>query len=89
MGGYGSHALRTSRKPVIHDGAHNCRLFDAISKYYPTDMIMHHDDWGRSATPLRRAMMDSIVYEPTELLSGTRNPEKTFHCCGRVERFMP
>jgi len=99
MGGYSEAMLAMAMEPeackefMMELSRFNCRMFDIISKYYPTDMIMYHDDWGTERdTFFGEKMMESIVYEPTELFikhvreAGTKI---NFHCCGRVERFMP
>lgn len=72
----------------------HCRMFDLISKHYPTDMILYHDDWGTERdTFFSEKMMEEIVYEPTELffrhVQETSDIKINFHSCGRVERFMP
>ena len=68
------------------------RMFDAISRNFPTDMIMYHDDWGTERdTFFSGRVMDELVYEPTELfLSHVKETGVLvdFHCCGKVERFM-
>jgi len=71
----------------------HCRMYDTISKYFPTDMIMYHDDWGTERAPFfGPKMMDEIVYGPSEMFfkhvkeSGVAID---FHCCGKIDIFMP
>ena len=71
----------------------NCRMFDLISKYFPTDMIMYHDDWGpERATFFSEKMMEEIVYGPSEIFFKHVKESGVyidFHSCGNVKNFMP
>lgn len=68
------------------------RMFDRIAKYFPTDMIMYHDDWGTERDAFfSEKIMDELVYGPTEIfLSHVKKCGVyiDFHSCGKVERFM-
>jgi len=71
----------------------HCRMLDKIAKYFPTDMIMYHDDWGTERDSFfGEKMMEEIVYEPSEIIfkhvkeSGIT---MLFHTCGCVKRFIP
>jgi hypothetical protein len=40
----------------------HCRMLDKIAKYFPTDMIMYHDDWGTERdTFFGEKMMEEIL----------------------------
>ena len=71
----------------------HCEMFDKISKYFPTDMIMYHDDWGTERDSFfSERMMDEIVYEPSEIFFREVKESGVaidFHSCGKVERFLP
>jgi hypothetical protein len=71
---------------------HN-EMFDKINKYFPTDLLMYHDDWGTERDAFfSERMMDEIVYGPSEIffkhVKGAGVPI-TFHTCGCVKRFVP
>lgn len=99
MGGYTEAMLALAEEPeACHDfmmelSRFNCRMFDMVNKYFPTDMIMYHDDWGTERDSFfGERMMDEIVYEPSELLF--RHVREAgcavnFHTCGCVKRFIP
>ena len=100
MGGYTEGMVAMSLEPeACHDfmmelSRFHCRLFDALQKYYPADLIMYHDDWGTEReTFFGDDMMDEIVYEPTKLffdhVKATSDTRINFHSCGHIERFMP
>jgi len=98
MGGYEQGLIAMMEEPeackkfMMELSRFHIKMFDKISKYFPTDMIMYHDDWGTERdTFFSERVMDELVYEPTELF--LKHVKETgvyidFHCCGRVDRFM-
>ena len=100
MGGYMEGMVAMAEEPeacrefMMELSRFHCRMFDILSKYFPADMIMYHDDWGTErAAFFSNNMMDEIVYEPTELffkhVKETSNTKINFHSCGHIEQFMP
>jgi hypothetical protein len=71
----------------------HCEMLDKVAKYFPTDMIMYHDDWGTERdTFFGEKMMDEIVYEPSEIFFKHVKKQgivMLFHTCGCVKRFLP
>jgi hypothetical protein len=71
----------------------HCRMLDKIARYFPTDMIMYHDDWGTERESFfGEKMMEEVVYEPSEIIF--RHVKESgitmlFHTCGCVKRFVP
>ena len=99
LGGYTEAMLALAEEPdacrefLCALSRFNCEMFDKISKYCPTDMIMYHDDWGTERdTFFGEKMMEEIVYEPSEIFfkhvkeSGAAI---VFHTCGCIKRFLP
>ena len=99
LGGYTEAMLALAEEPeacrdfMCELSRFHCEMFDKISKYFPTDMIMYHDDWGTERDAFfGERMMDEIVYEPSEIIfkhvkeSGVA---MLFHTCGCVKRFLP
>ena len=71
----------------------HCRMFDIINKYFPTDLVHYHDDWGTERdTFWSEKMMEEIVYEPNEIFFKhvkEKGAAITLHTCGCVRRFVP
>lgn len=99
LGGYTEAMLALAEEPdacrefMCELSRFHCEMLDKISKYFPTDMIMYHDDWGTERDAFfGEKMMDEIVYEPSEIIfkhvreSGIA---MLFHTCGCVKRFLP
>ncbi len=99
LGGYTEAMLALAEEPeacrefMAELSRFNCEMFDRTTKYFPTDMIMYHDDWGTERDSFfGERMMDEIIYEPSEIFfkhvkeSGV---SITFHTCGCVKRFVP
>lgn len=99
LGGYGEAMLALAEEPeacrefMMELSRFHCRMLDVIDKYFPTDMIMYHDDWGTERdTFFGERMMDEIVYEPNEIFFRhvrERGIAMVFHTCGCVRRFLP
>ncbi len=99
MGGYEQAMIALAEEPdacrefMCELSRFHCEMLDKISKYFPTDMIMYHDDWGTERDSFfGEKMMDEIVYEPSEIFfkhvkeSGIA---MVFHSCGCIKRFLP
>lgn len=99
LGGYTEAMLALAEEPeacrefMAELSRFNCEMFDRTTKYFPTDMIMYHDDWGTERDAFfSERMMDEIVYEPSEIFfKHVKNcgVSITFHTCGCVKRFVP
>ena len=99
MGGYTEAMVALALEPeacrdfMMEFSRFNCRMFDLISKHFPTDMIMYHDDWGTERDSFfGEKMMDEVVYEPSEIFFSHVKKSGVyidFHTCGKVERFVP
>ncbi|MDD6189475.1 MAG: uroporphyrinogen decarboxylase family protein [Clostridiales bacterium] len=98
LGGYTEAMLAFAEEPeacrefMAELSRFHCRMFDAISKYFPTDMIMYHDDWGTERdTFFGEKMMEEMVYGPSEIFF--KHVKETgvaidFHTCGNIKRFV-
>ena len=68
-------------------------LIDKLSSLYPVDVFTVHDDWGTEKdTFFSPAMLDELLYAPTKkIIDHVHSKGKiyVFHCCGKVERFLP
>ena len=68
-------------------------LIDKLSALYPVDLFTIHDDWGTEKDAFfSPAMMEELLYEPTKrIIDHVHNLGKMyqFHCCGKIDRFMP
>lgn len=68
-------------------------LIDRLSALYPVDVFTVHDDWGTEKdTFFSPAMLDELLYKPTKrIIDHVHSKGKiyVFHCCGKVERFLP
>ncbi|MBR4744419.1 MAG: hypothetical protein IK082_09545 [Oscillospiraceae bacterium] len=68
-------------------------LIDKLSGLYPADLFVIHDDWGTEKDAFfSPAMMEELLYEPTKrIIDHVNSLGKlyTFHCCGKVDRFLP
>ena len=68
-------------------------LIDKLSSLYPADMFTLHDDWGTEKdTFFSPSMMEELLFEPTKkIIDHVKGMGKLyqFHCCGKVDRFMP
>ena len=68
-------------------------LIDKLSGLYPADLFVIHDDWGTEKDAFfSPAMMEELLYEPTKrIIDHVNSLGKlyTFHCCGKVGRFLP
>ena len=66
---------------------------DTLSALYPADMFTIHDDWGTEKDAFfSPEMMEDLLFEPTKrIIDHVHSLGKLyqFHCCGRVEKFMP
>ena len=66
---------------------------DTLSALYPVDMFTIHDDWGTEKDAFfSPQMMEELLFEPTKrIIDHVHGLGKLyqFHCCGRVEKFMP
>ena len=99
LGGYAEAMLALAEEPeackefMAELSRFNCRMFDIITKYLPTDLVMYHDDWGTERdTFFSERMMEEIVYEPNEIFFKhvkEKGVAITFHCCGNIRRFVP
>lgn len=99
LGGYGEAMIALAEEPeacrdfMTEVSKFLCEMFDKIAKYFPTDMIMYHDDWGTERdTFFSEKMMDEIVYGPNKIVfDHIKNSDAAmvFHTCGCVTRFMP
>ncbi len=99
LGGYTEAMLALAEEPdacrefMCALSRFHCEMLDKISKYYPTDMIMYHDDWGTERdTFFGEKMMDEIVYGPSEIIFKhvkEKGIVMLFHTCGCVKRFIP
>jgi hypothetical protein len=99
LGGYTEAMLALAEEPdacrefMAELSRFHCEMLDKISKYFPTDMIMYHDDWGTERDAFfGEKMMDEIVYEPSEIIFKhvkARGIAMLFHTCGCVKRFIP
>lgn len=67
-------------------------LIDRLSGLYPVDLFCVHDDWGTEKDAFFSPnMMRELLYEPTKkMIDHVHSLGKlyTFHCCGKVDRFM-
>ncbi len=98
MGGYEQGLIAMMEEPeacrefMAQLSRFHCEMFDKISKYFPTDMIMYHDDWGTERDSFfSERVMDELVYEPSEIFLKHVKESGVyidFHSCGKVERFM-
>ncbi|NLL38502.1 MAG: hypothetical protein GX254_02780 [Clostridiales bacterium] len=99
MGGYEEALIALVEEPeacrefMAELSRFNCRMFDAINKYFPTDLVMYHDDWGTERdTFFGERMMEELVYGPNEIFFKhvkERGVAITFHTCGNIKRFVP
>ena len=99
LGGYGEAMLALAEEPdacrdfMAELSRFHCRMLDVIADYFPTDMVMYHDDWGTERDSFfGEKMMDEIVYEPNEIFfkhAKARGIAVLFHTCGCVKRFLP
>jgi len=68
-------------------------LIDKLSSLYPVDLFVVHDDWGTEKDAFfSPGMMRDLLFEPTKrIIDHVKSLGKlyTFHCCGKVERFLP
>lgn len=68
-------------------------LIDKLSSIYPVDMFTVHDDWGTEKDAFfSPAMMQEQLFEPTKrMVDHVHSLGKMyqFHCCGKVDRFLP
>ncbi len=99
LGGYTEAMIALAEEPeackelMSEISRFHVRMFDKISKYFPTDMIMYHDDWGTERDSFfSERTMDEVVFEPTEIF--LKHVKETgvkidFHSCGKIERFLP
>ena len=99
LGGYGEAMLALAEEPdacrefMAELSRFHCEMYDKVNKYFPTDMVMYHDDWGTEReTFFGERMMDEIVYGPNEIFF--KHVKDTgvavlFHTCGCVTRFVP
>ena len=66
---------------------------DTLSALYPVDMFTVHDDWGTEKDAFFSPdMMERLLFEPTKrIIDHVHGLGKLyqFHCCGRVEKFLP
>ena len=68
-------------------------LIDRLSGLYPADIFTIHDDWGTEKDAFfSPAMMEDLLFEPTKrIIDHVHSLGKlyTFHCCGKVDKFLP
>lgn len=69
------------------------RLFDRMKKHMGMEYIVFHDDWGAQRSPffseqVCREMLLPYLKRVVES-AHSRNIFLNFHCCGRVEEFVP
>jgi hypothetical protein len=66
---------------------------DRLSALYPVDMFTVHDDWGTEKDAFfSPEMMEELLFDPTKrIIDHVHGLGKLyqFHCCGRVEKFLP
>ena len=99
LGGYTEAMLALAEEPdacrefMAELSRFNNEMLDKVNKYFPTDMVMYHDDWGTERDSFfGERMMDEIVYEPSEIFF--RHVKDSgiailFHTCGCIKRFLP
>ncbi|NLM84627.1 MAG: hypothetical protein GX189_08000 [Clostridiales bacterium] len=99
LGGYEQAMLAFAIEPeackefMAELSRYHCRMFDLINKYFPTDLVQYHDDWGTERdTFFSERMMEEIVYEPNEIFFKhvkEQGAAITLHSCGCIRRFVP
>lgn len=99
LGGYEEAMLALALEPeacsefMAELSRFHCRMFDLISKYFPTDMILYHDDWGTErSTFFSEQMMEDIVYGPSEIFFKHVKESGVYinlHSCGKIDKFLP
>lgn len=99
LGGYGEAMMALAEEPeacrdfMAELSRFHCRMFDAISKHFPTDLLMYHDDWGTERDSFfSERMMEELVYGPSEIFFKhvkEHGVAITFHTCGCIKRFVP
>ncbi len=99
LGGFGEALLAMIEEPEA------CRAFfdrfadwmiwliDKLNSLYPADMFTVHDDWGTERDAFfSPKMMEEQLFEPTKrIIDHVHGLGKLyqFHCCGKIDRFMP
>ena len=99
LGGYGEAMLALAEEPdacrefMAELSRFHCTLFDMVNKYFPTDLVMYHDDWGTERdTFFGEKMMEEIVYEPNDMFFKhvkAAGCATLLHTCGAIGRFVP